>query len=57
MTDEPTADDPTADERRLYEVERNLAEQERLTEQARRWAIDLESQLEQARDELRQVTA
>ena len=45
----------TADERRLYECERNLAEQERLTEQARRWAIDLESQLEQARDELRQV--
>ena len=47
--------EPTADERRLYECERNLAEQQRLTEQARRWAIELESQLEQARDELRQV--
>ena len=41
--------------RALYQCELNLAEQERLTEQARRWAIDLESQLEQARDELRQV--
>ena len=39
--------------RALYQCELNLAEQERLTEQARRWAIDLESQLEQARDELR----
>ncbi len=41
--------------RALYQCELKLAEQERLTEQARRWATDLESQLEQARDELRQV--
>ena len=39
----------------LHQTEQNLAEQERLTEQARSWAIELESQLEQARDELRQV--
>ncbi len=41
--------------RQLYAAERNLEEQTRLTEQARRWAVTLEQDLEQARDELRQV--
>ena len=41
--------------RNLYQAEVNLAEQERLTEQARSWAVSLESDVEQARDELRQV--
>jgi chromosome segregation ATPase len=41
--------------RNLYQAEQNLAEQERLTDQARRWAVTLEQDLEQARDELRQV--
>jgi multidrug resistance efflux pump len=39
----------------LYQAEVNLAEQERLTEAARRMAVSLESDVEQARDELRQV--
>jgi multidrug resistance efflux pump len=39
----------------LYQTEQNLANQERLTEQARSWAVSLESDVEQARDELRQV--
>lgn len=41
--------------RSLYQTEQNLANQERLTEQARRMAVSLESDVEQARDELRQV--
>lgn len=39
----------------LYQTEQNLANQERLTEQARSMAVSLESDVEQARDELRQV--
>jgi len=41
--------------RNFYAAERNLEEQTRLTEQARRWAVTLEQDLEQARDESRQV--
>ena len=39
----------------LYQAEQNLEEQERLTQQARSMAVSLESDVEQARDELRQV--
>lgn len=42
-------DEPTPDERRLYDAERNLAEQERLTEQARSLVVSLEAELEKAR--------
>ena len=39
----------------LYQTEQNLEEQTRLTEQSRSMAVSLESDVEQARDELRQV--
>ena len=36
----------------LYQTEQNLAEQERLTEQARRWAVTLEAELRQVSEDL-----
>ena len=39
--------------RSLYQAEQNLAEQERLTEQARRWAVTLEAHLPQVPADLR----
>ena len=36
----------------LYQAEQNLAEQERLTEQARRWAVTLEAELRQVSEDL-----
>jgi phage host-nuclease inhibitor protein Gam len=38
--------------RSLYQAEQNLAEQERLTEQARRWAVTLEAELRQVSEDL-----
>ena len=38
--------------RSLYQAEQNLAEQERLTEQARRWAVTLEAELRQVSEDV-----
>ena len=38
--------------RNLYQAELNLAEQERLTEQARRWAVTLEAELRQVSEDV-----
>jgi hypothetical protein len=43
--------------RALYQCELNLAEQERLTEQARSLVVSLEAELTLCKEALRQVTA